>query len=486
MGCPFHSDDEQEPPGDEGERTRTESREGTSGSDTAHGWSAGSIDRRAFLKSAVAIGGTAALAAVLGGQGGADDGSDVASLPYPTGDPSARPEMQFLWSPVVVRDVLGNPTPPRHQLVLLLDYVGDDREADAAELEAALRQLESAFAYDQREGLLSKVGYSPAYFKRHSTGPPTGVEITEPRAVSPHNDPAMDRQDVFVQLASDEAAIVLAAEEALKGTVDEVNGVSIDASVDGILETDERRPVFAGPGLPKERIDDESVAERIDERAPLSMGYDSVFSGSIPTEDTVSIPDGPWAGGTVAMVSKLRLDLADWYENRTEEERVDEMFAPQFTTEDVGEFGEGLGEGSARKPGEDWEDEEEHLTARTEADAREKGVVGHSQKLTRARDDDFEVTLVRRDGNITIDDGKGGLSFVGLVRRIDDWFEMAETMYDTDLDETLREHDGTDEATGEPDGHHPRSGIASSIDVRARGHFLVPPRSLRALPPASP
>lgn len=182
--------------------------------------------------------------------------------------------------------------------------------------------------------------------------------------------------------------------------------------------------------------------------------------------------------------SKLRLLLEEWYEDRTEEDRVEAMFAPQFTPEDVGDFGEGLGEGSARKAGEDWEDEEEHLTARTEKDAREKGIVGHSQKLTRARDDDFEVTLVRRDGNLTLEDGKGGLSFVGLVQGITDWFDMAETMYDTDLDEVLHEHDGTDAKRANE--HHPRSGIASRIDVLTRGHFLVPPRSLRSLPPAKP
>lgn len=471
-GCPYHTrDDESDPSGD---------REGKS--EQAHGWdTGGNIDRRTFVKSAVAIGGVPALAAVLNDQNDRNNARESVSLPYPTGDPSNRPEMQHLWSPVVVRDVFGNPTPPVHQLVLLLDYVGDAIEEDRDTVETAFRQLETAFKYDQKEGLLMTVGYSPSYFKRHANGVPADVDITEPESVSPHNDPELDRQDTFLQLASDEASILLAAEEALKGTLESVNGVTIEASLDGVLEVDERRSVFAGPGLPKARIEDESISEHIDQKAPLSMGYDSVFTGSIPGESNVIISEEPWSGGTVAMVSKLGLKLEDWYENRTEQERVEEMFAPQFTPEDVGERGEGLGEGSARKPGEDWEYEEEHLTARTNVDAREKGVAGHSQKLTRARDEDFEVTLVRRDGNITTGGG-GGLSFVGLVEGISDWFEMAEMMYDTDLDEALRERDGS----ADVDDHHPRNGIASNVDVHSRGHFLVPPYAHRSLPPTDP
>jgi hypothetical protein len=85
--------------------------------------------------------------------------------------------------------------------------------------------------------------------------------------------------------------------------------------------------------------------------------------------------------------------------------------------------------------------------------------VGHSKKLTRSRDDESEVTLVRRDSNITIDGGKGGLGFVGLVQEISDSTDMAETMYDMDFDEILHEQNGTQDEN--PDSHHPSSGIAS-------------------------
>lgn len=473
--CPFHSDD--------AGRRKSGGRSGRRG-----------LDRRAFVKSAVAIGGVEALSAVLSVGADADG---PASMPYPNGDPSDRPKQQHRWSNAGYTDARGNPVAPAHQLVSLLEYVGDDVESDREAVEAAFTQLEEAFAYDQREGLVFNVGYSPAYFKRHSRGTPTDVDITEPRGVSPYNRPEFDRQDAFLQLASDEAAIVLAAESALLGEVSEVNGVAVEATFEGVFEVDDRRAVFAGPGLPRENITAADVHEHIEETSPLSMGYNSGFADSIPPEERVTIAEGPWADGTVAMVSKLRLRLRDWYENRDEDARIDEMFAPEYTREDVGDFGEGLGEGSGRGDGAGWERE---LTDRTDADARERGVVGHAQKVSRARDDDFGVKLLRHDGNITVGDGEGGLSFVGLVAGISDWFDVGEAMYDPRLDGKLRGYDGRegdggrrerDQSHGRDDepghaGHNPRSGIAAQIDVRTRGHFLIPPRSLRSLPPSRP
>lgn len=489
--CPFHTDDDTRGTDDRRQEDAARPREdqlepdGTPPDGGGHGWGAGAaIGRRAFVRSAVAIGGLNALTAVLGAE---TDTTDPAAMPYPNGDPAARPERQHLWSDAGYADAFGNPTAPRHQLVLLLDYVGDDLDADRAALESLFTGLERAFTYDQREGLLFVVGYSPAYFKRHAHGVPRGVDITEPRAVSPHNTPRLDRQDIFVQLASDEAAIVMAAEACLLGELDELNGVTVTGSMDGVCEARDRRAVFVGTeddehgepqGLPAANID----SDDIDPRAPLSMGFDSLFADSIPPEENVTITDGPWTDGTVAMVSTLALRLDEWYGDLDRAERVEQMFAPGYTPEDVGEFGEGLGEGSGREDGESWPAE---LTDRLDEDARDRGVVGHAQKVTRARDDEFEVTLLRRDGNITVDGGGGGLSFVGLVEGISDWFAMGEAMYDSALDRTLAAHDGDEPAAGR-DGHHPRSGIASHVDVLSRGHYLVPPRSLRSLPPSAP
>ena len=158
-GCPFHSDKEG------GETTTSED-----GAQSAHSWTSKSgIGRRSFLASAGAIGGTSALSTVLRAEAAGDD---PASMPFPNGDPSRRPEQQHRWSDVGRTDQFGNPAPPAHQLVFLLDYVGEDVDDDRDVVETTFTQLERAFKYDQREGLLFNVGYSPAYFKRHSAGTP--------------------------------------------------------------------------------------------------------------------------------------------------------------------------------------------------------------------------------------------------------------------------------------------------------------------------
>lgn len=90
--------------------------------------------------------------------------------------------------------------------------------------------------------------------------------------------------------------------------------------------------MFAGTGRSVENID----SDTIDDVAPLSMGFDSVYADSIPPEQRVTITTDPW---------------------------TEEMFAPQYTPDDVGDFGDGLGEGSGRDDGEGWEKE---LTERTD------------------------------------------------------------------------------------------------------------------------
>ena len=49
------------------------------------------------------------------------------------------------------------------------------------------------------------------------------------------------------------------------------------------------------------------------------------------TEDDVTIPAGPFAGGTTMQVSYMRLRLDSWYEQLDERERVARMYAPQVT-----------------------------------------------------------------------------------------------------------------------------------------------------------
>ena len=108
----------------------------------------------------------------------------------------------------------------------------------------------------------------------------------------------------------------------------------------------------------------------------------------------------------------------------------------------------------------------------TDETAREMGVVGHSQKSTRARQDDSPLIL-RRDFDST-DDGQAGLHFLALQRRITDFVETREAM------------NGIDVVEGSAIGQRNNNGILQYIRTERRGNFLVPPRSLRALPPAQP
>jgi hypothetical protein len=101
------------------------------------------------------------------------------------------------------------------------------------------------------------------------------------------------------------------------------------------------------------------------------------------------------------------------------------------------------------------------------------GVVGHSQKSARARDDDNSPIILRRDFNST-DDGTAGLHFLALQRAIGDFVKTREAM------------NGTDVATQSAVGQRNNNGILQYIRTKRRGNYLVPPRSFRALPPAIP
>jgi hypothetical protein len=101
------------------------------------------------------------------------------------------------------------------------------------------------------------------------------------------------------------------------------------------------------------------------------------------------------------------------------------------------------------------------------------GVVGHSQKSARARDDDDSPLILRRDFDST-DDGTASLHFLALQRGVTDFVDTREAM------------NGTDITKQSAVGQRNNNGILQYIRTERRGNFLVPPRSLRALPPARP
>jgi len=418
------------------------------------------ISRREFAKAAVAIGGASAFAACT-------DREQAPDIPTGPDDLSSFPTRQHAWNDALATDEHGNDVPPRHHVLVFLNLRnggtpdGDGRE----QVEAALRNLERTYQRDP-EGLLFTVGYSPAYFDRFDADLPDSVGLQQPRALTELEDPELDQQDAVVHLASDYAQVVIGAEEALVGNREELNGVEITENVSGVLEKADRRTGFIGDGLPAENQDVAGIpdSEPVPEDSPLYMGFESGFEKNQASEDRVSIAEGPFAGGTTQQLSKIRLQLQQWYEQDSREHRVASMFCPAHAEEGrVEGTGENLGNESG--VGECAEDVIE--------DASESGVVGHAQKAARARDENDSPIMLRRDFDST-DDGVAGLHFLSLQRSIADFVE------------TRRQMTGDDIAEDTAVGTTTNNGIKRYMTVTRRGNFLLPPRSRRALPTPRP
>ena len=420
------------------------------------------LSRRQFAKAAVAIGGASALSACL------DRGGDLDVAQGPD-DLSTLPERQHAWNEFLATDDHGNDLAPRHRVVVLLNYAGEGTptDADRETVESAFRSLERAYRRGH-DGLLFTVGYSPSYFDRFDADLPESVDLRPPRALTPFEDPALDEQDAVVHLASDHAAVVLAAEEALLGEQSDLNGVEMAADLSGVFERADRRTGFTGEGLPADKQDVEGIpdSEPVAEDAPLYMGFKSGYERSQASEDRVTIAEGPFAGGTTHQLSKIRLNLEQWYEQDSRSQRVSKMFCPVHAEED-------LVEGAGHNLGDSARMEAQGCPAHADDHARTKGVVGHSQKSARARDEDGSPLLLRRDVNST-DDDRAGLHFVSLQRAIGDFVDTRDAMTGEDLAERS--------AVGQKNNN----GILQYMEVRRRGNFLVPPREFRALPEPNP
>ena len=423
-----------------------------------------SRSRREFLKAAVAAGSTAALAAC----------TDLAADGAPSGDPSAKPARQHAWNDYTRTDDHGNVQLPRHQTLIYasLRADGPPSESDRDTVEAALGVLDEAYEWSH-DGLLFSAAYSPAYFDRFDEGVPESVDLPQPDALSPFEDPDFDTQDVLVHLASDRADVVLAAEHALTGELDEVNGVSVEATLADVLTVDSRRTGFVGAGMPAERQDAAGIpdSEPVPEESPLFMGFTAGFAGNQASEEYVTLPDGPFAGGTTKVVANLRQRLEDWYVEQNYDERVMELFSPGHVADDLVE-GVGNNLGADSQVDQYVPDVAEH--------AETYGRVGHAQKAARAnRDDDGRVRLLRRHfestDDIESDDPVASLHFPSLQRGV------------TAFEEVRRAMNGTDVAAETPAiRQRVNNGILEYIFVRRRGYFLVPPRELRALPEPTP
>ncbi|WP_135365614.1 DUF7405 family protein [Halosimplex halophilum] len=439
------------------------------------------IGRREFVAAAVAIGGASALSAcqererelvgtasdTAGGGGGADGtptGTDTAfDLSVPSGNPDALSERQHAWNYAVVHDAHGNTVIPQQQLILGLSYEGSTppTEAERERVEGALRTLEEAFQWGTggnpsasfTQGLLFMIGYSASYFERTGDVPKQLVPAEDVlREVG--EDPAKaDDFDAVLLMNSDIGSVVMAAEAALFGEIETVNGVEVTDTLEGVFSKTARRTGMVGKGIPADVLDNEEIPES----APLSMGFKSGYRDSQPSEDRITIREGPFAGGTTMAVSRLGIDLDRWYD-QPHEERAAEMFCPAHDTDEIGEIGEKLGAESGIT------EENAHSV---EEFAEEYGRVGHTQKVARARDDEFVPTILRRSEGVATDTDRTEFNFTGLQRHVEDFVETRKAMNPDQYDDDL------------PADDH---GIIDYLETLNRATLLVPPRPQRALP----
>ncbi|MFB6136276.1 MAG: twin-arginine translocation signal domain-containing protein [Halobacteriaceae archaeon] len=423
--------------------------------------------RRNFLRAALAIGGSGALSACLNREtAGEAPTATEKQREFPQGpdDLSNLPESQHYWQDYIRHSRLGNTLFPQMQVLLFLNYEGEGLPTDEERerVETALRTLEHAYVRGTggaesaliHRGLLFTVSYSPSYFDRFDEPLPDGVDLQTPEAVMEQigeTDPTPDRYDAMVHLGSGYASVVMAAEQALFGELDELNGVPVEGTFEGVFEKAERRPGFFGNAQPAMRYD----VDAIPEKAPLSMGFKAGFRDNLPPEERMNVGTGPFAEGTTEVVSHIDLDLERWYDENDVEDQVELLFSPEHSTDRVGELGENLAGHSGKTP---------ETVDRIPEDAREKGRLGHGQKLAQARDDDFVPVILRRDFN---DARAPGLHFDSWQSGISDFVETRQAMNATEWRDEVPEK---------------QNGILSYMDVTSRATFLMPPRSLRALP----
>jgi hypothetical protein len=195
------------------------------------------------------------------------------------------------------------------------------------------------------------------------------------------------------------------------------------------------------------------------------MGFKSGFAKSQASEDSVTIESGPFADGTTEHLSKIRLHLQQWYEQDSRYHRVATMFCPAHANDDTVEgVGDNLGTSAKLS--------EKGCPMHTGDDAREEGVVGHSQKSARARDENDNPLLLRRDFDST-DDDRASVHFLSIQESIADFVDTRKEMNGTDLD-------------GAAVGQKTNNGILQYMTVERRGNYLVPPRRHRSLPRPDP
>ncbi|MFB6206772.1 MAG: hypothetical protein ABEJ05_09645 [Haloglomus sp.] len=403
--------------------------------------------RRAVLGRLAAVAGSVGLSGCAQFLASRAEAPTVDLPPNPRA--AALPTRQHAWGETLRTDADGNRLSPRHHRVLLLDLAADPDDDAARTVERAMRTLEAAYDWGP-EGLLHMLAWGSAYFER--LGRLDDSPVRRPKVLSRTDDPDLLAFDAALVLASDVPSHLTAADAAMFGRRETLAGESIGARLGDVFSVAARRTGFMGEGLPAAHADAEGVPDAVPEDAPMFTGFFSGRSRTQASEDRVTIADGTYAGGTTMHLSHLREDLGEWWA-MADDERLARMFSPDTASEEVAEFERAVPvEGDARE------------------DASEHGVVGHFQKVARARRDG-EPLLLRRDFN-TVDGGGPGLHFLSLQRDLADFARTRRAMNgwylrDDHPDITDRENNG----------------LLNFITVTSRANFYVPPRDRRAFPP---
>lgn len=447
-----------------------------------------SVSKRDFVIAAVSIGGASAVSAL--------------NVRYdrqpakPRDEPEWRyhktedAQRQHGWAEFTDSDDAGMAIMPEHHVLLHLEYQGDGTptEAERETVEEALQVLDDAYRWSN-DGLLYTISYSQRYFDRYDEDLPDGTDLWYPEDVIEAADIDQDEEivaesdDAHVHLASDNPRAVAGAEAALRGEVETANEVDVTASLDDVFEFVDRRTGFVdqrkgllrkvgmGTSKPHERFGEDVDGENpVPEDAPVFFGFKSVFPDSQPHEDHVTItnPENPFADGTIQQVSLVEDHIEEWYDENDHQEQVHRMYSPHHSSEETGPHGRDLGPRSGTT-----DDSMVNIAHKTEADS-EEGVVGHAQKLARARDPIPPV--LRRDFPST-DGGKPHLQFISYQRTTTNFVDVRKRMSFVDPESDA---DAADELPLEDHG------ILNYMDVQRRGVYLVPPRRHRALPQPRP
>lgn len=361
------------------------------------------------------------------------------------------PDRQHALNDALRADSDGNPLPPRFHTVLLADLDEPPSVETGRTIERAARTLEAAYEWAP-DGLFHLLAWGPKYFSRIDAL--DRAPVRKPEVLSRTDRPELQNFDAALVLSADVPAHLVAAENAMFGSRDELNGVSVEARLGDVFELRGRRTGFIGEGLPVRHTDAEGIPSDapLAEEAPMFMGFRSGFKNAQATEDRVTIGSGPLEGGTTMHLSHLEQSLDRWFDSFDLDERVARMFSPEFTSEDVAGF-----------------TDEVPFSDAVRDSAAEHGVVGHHEKVARAREDGAPL-LLRRDFN-TVDNGRAGVHFLSFQRSISDFEKTRKAMngwYVKDESSSV--------------GEQRNNGILEFITVVSRANFCVPPREQRSLP----